>query len=177
RLAYEIRAPARGEAARTILQQLGELGAGCEQRGVELELGGALREPGAQYRDGRCERPIDAVGFGQAQLRRRQLDARRDRVEQVLRDVVAQPAVDPADAHEIVAATRRTLHDPRQGEVGEHVPSGYVEGLGRAFAPRGDLLGNAAPGAAQLARPLDPPPRGLGVRPRPNVQPALFALV
>src|SRR6516162_8888311 len=47
---HEFGAPAGSEPARFALQQLREFGAGCEQRGVEIEFGGTLREPRAEHR-------------------------------------------------------------------------------------------------------------------------------
>ncbi len=70
RLADKVGAPARGEAARAALQHLGELGPGGEQGGVEIELGGSLREPRAEDRDRGRERTVDAIRLGQPQLRR-----------------------------------------------------------------------------------------------------------
>ena len=100
-----------------------------------------------------------------------------DRGEQLVGRAVAQPSVDAADPGEVVAAARRPLHDAREREVGEHEAGGHVEALGGPLAPRRDLLRDAAAAAAQLARALDPPPRGLGVGPRADALPPLLALV
>ena len=54
RLADEIGSPARREPARTTVQHLRELGAGREQRGVEIELGRTLGQPRADDRHRRA---------------------------------------------------------------------------------------------------------------------------
>ena len=67
----------------------------------------------------------------------------------------------PRIAGELLAGARRALHDARERELGEHVAGRHVERFGGAFPPRRDLLRDTARPAAQLARALDAPPRGL----------------
>ena len=100
-----------------------------------------------------------------------------DRGEQVVRGVVAEAAVDAPDPGEVFAVARRPLHDAGEREVGEHEPGGDVEPFGGPLPPGRDLLGDAAPGAAELARALDAPPRGLGVGALPDAPAPLLAFV
>ena len=90
---------------------------------------------------------------------------------------VAQASVDAADAAELLAAARRTLHEPDEREVGEHVARRHVEASAVRSRQAADLLRDAARLPAQLARALDPPPRDLGLGACADALPALLALV
>ena len=178
RRAHQLRAPAGREPARVPLQHLGEVGAGREHGGVEVELARPLRQPGAQHRDGRREAAIDAVRFRQPQLGRLEREPGLHRAEDgVGGAVLRRPVVDAADAGQLLARARRPLHDPRERELGQHVAGRHVEAFGGAFAPRRDFLRDAARPAPQLPRALDAPPRDFGFGTGAHLLAAVFALV
>ena len=165
--------------ARRAVQQLREVGAGREHGRVEVELRRALREPRADHGDGGRERPVDVVRLGHRHRRRIEREAGGDGGEQLVGRAVAQrPAVDAADRRELLAVARRAAHDPDQREVGEHEARRYVERRGGAFAPRADLLGDAArPVPRSWRAPFMRHHASVGLGPGAHAQAALFALV
>ena len=84
----------------------------------------------------------------------------------------------PRIAVELLAGARRAAARCRSSARSESTKRGGTSSaLGGALAPRGDLLRDAAPTAAQLARALDAPPRDLGLGPGADALAALLALV
>ena len=93
RRAHEIGAPARSRAGSGgPASSCVELGARREHGGVEVELRRALREPRADHRDRRRQRPVDAIRLRHLRAPRLEREPGLDRGEEILRGAVAQCA-------------------------------------------------------------------------------------